>query len=503
MRSHPAILWLVFIQQSSFILAVAAAQNITAGSPDPAEAIVGWHISPTSRGTLSLLYSCLITIVACTWTVLHLNVPGRHDRFRTKVLRKVKWMLITVLLPEFIFSKAVCELRLALSDLSEFEKMIQANYKEGFKRSYTDGYGDEVVQFWKWQTKYSRVVRFLYRPMGLPQPPVTAVEEEGKVTLVGDEEQRSGTRNASSSDRDIRGIPPSSERLEKPLSLCMRGALASQHEVTDIQGKATFAKTYLGVSEATGSSGARCTEERGEKEALEDRPQPAEDESGRKIDLDKNAQGNAEREAAQADGCTGPPGGGDHDGAPGVKSARDQDSDDIYTYPIPQHWTLAHAYLANMGGLLHVERSSVRCLAKDAEYYVLTGAKLGRHYSWVPSPSHPLQGLILSEDDIADKSKADWLVKTIAVFQIAWLIVTVFARGVLGLPVTQLEIATTAFSVFAIATYAANFWKPKDVFQPILLQCQPLGIPVSTGQENYDWTQSFVHRLRAPNDHTS
>ncbi|KAI0891608.1 hypothetical protein F4806DRAFT_481911 [Annulohypoxylon nitens] len=36
-------------------------------------------------------------------------------------------------------------------------------------------------------------------------------------------------------------------------------------------------------------------------------------------------------------------------------------------------------------------------------------------------------------------------------------------RAAGGLPVTQLEIAIAAFSVFAITTYAANWLKPKDV----------------------------------------
>lgn len=40
-------------------------------------------------------------------------------------------------------------------------------------------------------------------------------------------------------------------------------------------------------------------------------------------------------------------------------------------------------------------------------------------------------------------------------------------RAAGGLPVTQLEIATAVFSVFAITTYAANWLKPKDVSRPI------------------------------------
>jgi hypothetical protein len=47
---------------------------------------------------------------------------------------------------------------------------------------------------------------------------------------------------------------------------------------------------------------------------------------------------------------------------------------------------------------------------------------------------------------------------------------------VIGLPVTQLEIATIAFSIFLIATYFVNWWKPKDVIKPTLLKAPIFGV---------------------------
>lgn len=82
---------------------------------------------------------------------------------------------------------------------------------------------------------------------------------------------------------------------------------------------------------------------------------------------------------------------------------------------------------------------------------------------------HPLQVLRLSANDIKDKSKADWIVKTIAVIQITRLIFDLITRGIGGQSVTQLEIATVSFSGFAIFTHFANWWKPKDVSQPTKL----------------------------------
>ncbi|RWA03595.1 hypothetical protein EKO27_g11510 [Xylaria grammica] len=115
---------------------VAAIDRIQTGAPhDPKyqalamDSIVGWQAGPTDRGTLTLVYSCLITIFACTWTVLHLNVPAINDGPWKLAMRKAKWMAITVLFPEFIFSKAICDLRLALHDLREFDKQARGRYK--------------------------------------------------------------------------------------------------------------------------------------------------------------------------------------------------------------------------------------------------------------------------------------------------------------------------------------------------------------------------------------
>jgi len=77
--------------------------------------------SPDSRGTLDILWSSLFTIFACTWSIQHLNVPeqreGRDPGWRGDfkwmlkgIWSKSKWMLITVIAPELVFSLAVVEL---------------------------------------------------------------------------------------------------------------------------------------------------------------------------------------------------------------------------------------------------------------------------------------------------------------------------------------------------------------------------------------------------------
>jgi hypothetical protein len=98
-------------------LSLVGGSNVTESSMNSTTNHTGWHNGPAERGTMNLIWSCLTTVIACTWTILHLNVPGPLDGTWTKFWRKVKWMAITVIFPEFIFAKAVCELQMAVDDL--------------------------------------------------------------------------------------------------------------------------------------------------------------------------------------------------------------------------------------------------------------------------------------------------------------------------------------------------------------------------------------------------
>jgi hypothetical protein len=67
----------------------------------------------STRPTISIIKTCIVTIFACTWTIQHLNVPASNDGELRRLLRVCKWMLITILLPEFILAKALLERTLA------------------------------------------------------------------------------------------------------------------------------------------------------------------------------------------------------------------------------------------------------------------------------------------------------------------------------------------------------------------------------------------------------
>ena len=75
---------------------------------------------PNTRSTLGILWNCLSIIILCTWSIQHLNIPvirGEPHGFRQRVwwnildaTVKMKWMVVTVMAPEYLVGKALVEL---------------------------------------------------------------------------------------------------------------------------------------------------------------------------------------------------------------------------------------------------------------------------------------------------------------------------------------------------------------------------------------------------------
>jgi hypothetical protein len=63
---------------------------------------VGYVSEPNVRGTTSLLLSCVLTLVLCVWSALHLNVPQYEAGRITCLLCNVRWIITGVYAPELV-----------------------------------------------------------------------------------------------------------------------------------------------------------------------------------------------------------------------------------------------------------------------------------------------------------------------------------------------------------------------------------------------------------------
>jgi hypothetical protein len=75
----------------------------------------------------------------------------------------------------------------------------------------------------------------------------------------------------------------------------------------------------------------------------------------------------------------------------------------------------------------------------------------------------------LSDDDINDKSKADWTMKSLAIIQILWFATQMIGRWVHGIGTTTLELFTLGIVFSAVVIYVSHWEKPFDVQMPVVI----------------------------------
>jgi hypothetical protein len=132
-------------------------------------------------------------------------------------------------------------------------------------------------------------------------------------------------------------------------------------------------------------------------------------------------------------------------------------------------WSLTQAFFLHMGGLAYRSPDedgvfTTTILTKDAVEKLLESNT--RNPSEVPLKFEDIP----KDTTIQDKSKSDGLAKSLALLQCVWFISQVLARAIDYLPITTLELGTTAFIGCASVAYGFWFFKPQDVRTPIEIQ---------------------------------
>jgi len=114
-------------------------------------------------------------------------------------------------------------------------------------------------------------------------------------------------------------------------------------------------------------------------------------------------------------------------------------------------WTMAHGFFLIMGGFtLHDEQGTALRILVPTELERLSDA--GK-----------IEWPLVTEQEIQDRSKGDYLSKGIVLMHTFWFITQAIVRGAYRLGVTEFEIATLAFTALTGATYYHWWHKPLDV----------------------------------------
>ncbi|KAK7030836.1 hypothetical protein VNI00_013944 [Paramarasmius palmivorus] len=83
--------------------------------------------------------------------------------------------------------------------------------------------------------------------------------------------------------------------------------------------------------------------------------------------------------------------------------------------------------------------------------------------------------ITISESEINDRSRGDFVTKSIAVVQTTWFVAQVIARAIQGLAITELEIITVGFTILTLGTCIAWWSKPLRVRYPLRIDCGEQG----------------------------
>ncbi|KAI0059844.1 hypothetical protein BV25DRAFT_1029770 [Artomyces pyxidatus] len=134
----------------------------------------------------------------------------------------------------------------------------------------------------------------------------------------------------------------------------------------------------------------------------------------------------------------------------------------------------------------------------------------GFHYYNVGKPQHPLShrdvvtlgknGELVppTDEEIRNWSQSDVLSKTLAILQTLWFVVQAIARRIEGLPITQLEIMTLAYTIITVAMYVVWWDKPQNVGGAVRVAVKKLPEPGWVFPE--EWYMSVFYIITGGQD---
>ena len=429
--------------------------------PTPPEH-VNYASSPLVRGTLDIIWACLAVVLTCTWAVQHLSVPV-HVGFQkpswiparvARILKepllrdiafftsKFKWMLISIVAPEFILGKALAE-RWAAQESRRQQAQEGWTSMHGFfanMRGFILRFDVNAVQTSLEASKPDELGRSLYKlrpgPHADGDPPYYEQDPERAENIERQHCQRYCVGGVQHGDPDA--------HREKKLHT------GSHHNEEDIIHKHSGGSNRLSidVGASIGLGVSRC---------LMKPPTP-------------------------------------------VALSRRHTTDTLLVTPTtivgsptnsPYSPTLLGTPCSPSNHHGFPPRDSINLSYAFAEETLKPptgdglkegGKSLEKHETWRASWAlNSLQihyamqeGIIpassfISHAELKDRSKGDSFIKGFAVLQITALVIQIIARSFQSLETTLLEITVLAFAACAIVTYILLWHKPQDVKVPVYI----------------------------------
>ncbi|MCJ1478093.1 hypothetical protein MMC13_006768 [Lambiella insularis] len=111
-----------------------------------------WAAEPVTRGTFTLLSTCIITLSLCVWSSIHLNLPGNDQNWFGKFFRRLAWIAGALVAPEYLILTAWTQRRTA--------QQLSKEAEEAFKPKQQAAAGDTERQLFSRQHRWTMTHSF-------------------------------------------------------------------------------------------------------------------------------------------------------------------------------------------------------------------------------------------------------------------------------------------------------------------------------------------------------
>ncbi|KAK8068565.1 hypothetical protein PG996_007677 [Apiospora saccharicola] len=103
-----------------------------------------WVSAQIYRSTASILWSCIVTLTACVYTALHLNISGKQG-WRPRLLSKLKWVAVGLFIPEVPIYLAISQFMEARWVVKKLTALQRADSEVDQEYKFDLNYGFFVV----------------------------------------------------------------------------------------------------------------------------------------------------------------------------------------------------------------------------------------------------------------------------------------------------------------------------------------------------------------------
>lgn len=87
--------------------------------------MVGFQWGGDVRGTVDIIWSCVLVLVTAVWTVIHVNIPAPGDGLWTTMSRRLRWGFACVFAPDMLTLVAASQWDAAARSVESMNELEQ------------------------------------------------------------------------------------------------------------------------------------------------------------------------------------------------------------------------------------------------------------------------------------------------------------------------------------------------------------------------------------------